>query len=213
MKPVWDLPLTTAGLLVELDSGARVRVRPGRASDRAALLAAFEQFSDESRYMRFFSPRPSLTPRMVETFTEIDDVHQFAWAVFDPDTPSLVGDPSGLAIASARLFVDSGGDGVEATLAVIDAYQRKGLGRFLIELLVSTASIYNFDEVRFEVLHENHSMRTLLGKVGAKAHPVPEDRSVVDYRLAVPPEDEIDVPMGAVYGLLRLIEDHPPTAF
>ncbi len=206
MKPVWDLPLTPAGLLVELDSGARVRVRPGRSTDREALLAAFDQFSDESRYMRFFSPRPSLTPAMVETFTEIDDVHQFAWAVFDPDEPSLVGDVSGLAIASARLFVDPDGSGVEATLAVIDSYQRKGLGRFLIELLTSTASIFGFDEIRFEVLHENHSMRTLLSKVGATAHPVPEDRSVVDYRLAVPDGDEIDVPMGAVYALLRLAE-------
>lgn len=206
MRPVWNLPLDPSGVLVELDNDTTVRIRPVRKSDRDALLSAFEHFSAESRYMRFFSPRPRLTEKMIETFTDVDDVSQLAWAVFDPNERSEVGDESGLAIASARLFVDEDPTSAEATLAVVDDYQRRGLGRFLIELLLNTASLFDIEVVRFEVLYANQSMRGLLTKVGASAHTIPEDRTVVEYRLPVPGPDDIDVPMGALYSLLRAVE-------
>ena len=131
MRPVWNLPLDASGVLVELDNGTTVRIRPVRKSDREGLLSAFEHFSAESRYMRFFSPRPRLTEKMIETFTDVDDVSQLAWGVFDPNEPSEVGDESGLAIASARLFFDDDPRSAEATLAVVDGYQRRGLGGFV----------------------------------------------------------------------------------
>lgn len=205
-RPVWNLPLTRAGIELELDTGQRVRIRPIEASDREGLLAAYDRFSPESRYFRFFSPTPVLGERLVEALTDIDDQAQLAWAVFDPAHSSEVDDDSGLVIASARLFIDDGDPTVaEATLAIVDDYQRRGLGRFLIELLVATAGDNDITTVRLEVLHQNRGMRALLAKLGATAHRIPNEPGVLEYRLPVPELPPDALPAGALYGLLRRV--------
>ena len=206
MKPVWELPLDPSGIEVELDNGTHVRIRPGRPDDRAALMEAFERFSDTSRYNRFFSAKPRLSDALATSLSQVDDEHQLAWAVFDPDEPSAVGDASGLAIASARLFVSADEPGVaEGTLAIVDDYQGRGLGRFLIELLISTAAIDDLEIVRFEVLATNRAMRALMGKVGAHGSALPDDPTVIRYEMPVPSMDDVDPTVGALYVLLRRV--------
>ena len=203
MRLVWDLPLDPAGIVVELGDGARARIRPGRKGDGPALRRAFERFSEESRYYRFFSPTPRMTPQAEESLTAVDDVHQYAWGVFDPDQPSEVGDESGLAIAAARLFIEPDEPGVaEATLAVVDDYQGRGLGGLLMELLISTAAILELETLRFDVLAENRPMRSVLQRLGAQGAAIPEDRAIIRYDLPVP-RGEVDPTVGALYLLLR----------
>lgn len=203
MKLVWDLPLDPAGIVVELDGGTRARIRPGRRGDGDALRAAFERFSEESRYFRFFTPTPRMTSQAEENLTAVDDHRQFAWGVFDPDRASEVGDESGFAIAAARLFVDASEPSVaEATLAVVDDYQGRGLGGLLMELLISTAAILELGTVRFDVLAENRAMRSVLRRLGAVGAAIPDDRSIIRYDLSVP-DGEVDPTIGALYVLLR----------
>ena len=212
MKPVWDLPLDPSGIEVELDNGTHVRIRPGRPDDRAALMEAFERFSDTSRYYRFFSAKPQLSDSLATSLSDVDDEHQLAWAVFDPEKPSAVGDASGLAIASARLFVTPAEPGfAEATLAIVDDYQGRGLGRFLIELLISTAAIDDIHTVVFEVLATNRAMRALMGKVGAHGRSLPDDPTVVRYEMPVPSLEEVDPTVGALYVLLRRVANNRST--
>jgi acetyltransferase len=203
VKLVWDLPLDPAGIVVELDD-VRARIRPGRKGDGATLRAAFERFSEESRYYRFFTPTPRMTPDAEDRLTAVDDERQFAWGVFDPDQPSEVGDDSGLAIAAARLFVDPNDPHLaEATLAVVDDYQGRGLGGLLMELLISTASVLGLQTVRFDVLVDNRPMRTVLGRLGATGAALPDDRSIIRYDLPVP-DGDVDPTIGALYQLLRV---------
>lgn len=208
MKPVWDLPLDRAGIDVDLETGTRVRIRPGTVEDREAMLKAFERFSDESRYFRFFSAKPRLSDVVATSLADVDDRHQLAWGVFDPAEPSEVGDESGLAIASARLFVDAENPTeAEATLAIVDAYQGRGLGRLLLELLVGTAAMHGIATIRFDVLSENRAMRALLAKVGTRGAPLPDDATVMRYVLDVPDRDSVDPTVGALYMLLRKLSD------
>ena len=203
MKLVWDLPLERAGIDVELADGTRVRIRPGRPGDGPALRSAFERFSEASRYYRFFTPTPRLTERTEQNLTAVDDSRQFAWGVFDPTVPSEVGDDSGLAVAAARLFVDPAEPRVaEATLAVVDDYQGRGLGGLLMELLISTAAILELETVRFDVLAENRPMRSVLHRLGATGDALEDDSTIVRYELPVPP-GEVDPTVGALYVLLR----------
>ena len=208
MRPVWNLPLDRSGIEVELDNGVHVRIRPGRPDDREALTKAFERFSEHSRYMRFFGVMPKLNAQVATALSDIDDEHQLAWMVSDPAEPSEVGDGSGLAIASARLFVDDDDPTTaEATLAIVDDYQGRGLGRFLIELLVSTAALYSIRTIRFDVLAENRAMRGLLRKIGARGTSLPDDRTIVRYLLEIPDNDSVDPTVGALYVLLRRATD------
>ncbi len=204
MHPVWDLPPDPDGIEVELDNGMRVRIRPGRATDRDALLKAFERMSPESRYMRFFGSMPAMSEAMATALSDVDDRQQLAWVVADPSKPSEVGDQSGLAIASARLFRESDdADWAEATLAIVDDYQKRGLGRFLLELIVGTALRRGIETIRFDVLAVNRPMRALLGRIGAAGAALPDDRSIIRYELAVPPDEDLDPTVGALYVLLR----------
>lgn len=180
-----------------------MRIRPVRTSDGPLLEGAYERLSEESRYLRFFSARSKLGPRLVESLTNIDHENHFAWAVFDPDQPSEIDDESGLAVGSARLIRDEDPTSAEAALAVVDGYQGRGIGRFLIELLVATAADVGAETLRFEILRQNRAMIGVISSMGASGHAVPGDRSVVEYRLTVPDADDIAVPAGALYALLR----------
>lgn len=202
MRFHWDLPLDPAGVVAVLPDGLQVRIRPGTAGDRDELIAAFERFSEQSRYQRFFGPMPRLREPVLERLLDLDPERQLAWGIFDPTRRSETDGRSGLAIATARLFVDADGRGAEASLAVVDDYQRRGLGRFLLELLVSTAAIQGIESIRFEVLAQNRAMRALLEQVGADAAPAPGDRSIIIYTLPVYPA-ETDLTAGALYHLLR----------
>lgn len=203
MKLTWNLPLDPAGMLVALGDGSEVRIRPGRTGDGEALRHAFERFSEESRYFRFFTPTPRLSEATEAALTAVDDHKQFAWGVFDPARPSEVGDESGLAIAAARLYIDADDpSSAEATLAVVDEYHGRGLGSLLMELLISTAAVLGLDSVVFDVLADNRPMRGVLKKLGASGKALPDDRSVIRYTLPVP-EGETDPTIGALYVLLR----------
>jgi len=203
MQPVWDLPLQAAGIVINLDNGGRVRIRPARTTDLAAIKAGYERLSEEARYMRFFTARSKLSDSLAVSLTDIDHKTHFAWAVFDPDRESEVGDDSGFGVASARLILDEDPRSAEAALTVIDDYQRRGIGRFLVELLVATAADVGAEVLRFEILRQNRGMIALIAGMGAVGHAIEGDRTVVEYRLAVPSSDETQVPAGALYQLLR----------
>ncbi|MFT4988410.1 MAG: GNAT superfamily N-acetyltransferase [Acidimicrobiales bacterium] len=203
MQPVWDLPLTSAGIVIQLENGGRVRIRPARPSDDDGIKAGFARLSEESRYNRFFNARSQLSDSLATSLTDIDHTNHFAWGVFDPDQPSEVGDESGFGVAAARLIRDKGSTSAEAALTVTDDYQGRGIGRFLMELLVATAADVGTDILRFEILRQNRPMISLAAGMGAEGFPIEGERSVVEYRLAVPAPSTAAVPAGALYELLR----------
>ncbi len=211
LRPTWELPLSTDGMLFALRKGGRIRIRPVRPSDFDAIQRGFDDLSPRSVYFRFFTARSSLGEPLARMLTDIDHHTHFAWSVFDPDERSLVDDPAGRGVAAARLILDKDPTSAEAALTVIDEYHHRGIGRFLIELLMLTAADVGVDTVRFVVLRENRPMRGLISAMGASTHAVEGDRSVIEYRMTVPEPGTLDVAAGALYQLLRLLanKDQP----
>lgn len=207
VQPIWDLPLKAKGIIIELPNDGRVRIRPIRVEDMAGLQAAYQQLSEQSRYFRFFNSRSQLSDGLANSLTDIDHENHFAWAVFDPERPSDINEPSGYPVASARLIRDQDPTSAEAALAIIDDYQRQGIGRFLIDLLLATAADKDITTLRFEILRQNRAMIGLIGSMGAEGGPVPGDPSIVEYRLPVPASEETALPAGALYELLRHAEE------
>lgn len=201
MQPEWVLPLSPDGMVMELRNGGRMRVRPIRSADSAQLMQAYEQLSHESRYYRFFTARARMSQAMADRLTDIDHENHFAWLVFDADADE--DDTPEQGVGAARLIRDEDPTSAEAAVTVLDEYHHRGIGRFLIELLVCTAADVGVSTLRFEVLRENHKMRTLMTGTGATAHGVPGDAGVVDFHLSVPAADTLSVPAGNIYRLLR----------
>jgi hypothetical protein len=92
---------------VVLSDGGTVRVRPIRPDDEARLLGLYERLSDESLYLRFFSPVPAPTAAHLERLTTVDyDQHMALVAQLGDDI-----------VAVAR-YDRTGGDEAEVAFSV-----------------------------------------------------------------------------------------------
>jgi GNAT superfamily N-acetyltransferase len=130
-------------------------MRPISPADKAALESAFERLSPESRYRRFLSQTPRLSARELAYLTEVDHRRHEAVIAFDVAT--------GQAVGTARYVRDSYDQRIaEPAVTVVDEWQGRGLGRALLERLVSHARAQGVQEFRATVLADNEPMLQLL---------------------------------------------------
>lgn len=164
---------------VRLDDGTNIFIRTLHAEDKACLLDGFERMSPESRFKRFFSYKETLSRSELEYFTEIDGENHMALAAgrFRPD-----GTVEGLGVAR---FVRSGNKPEEAepAVAVVDAWQRRGVGRVLLDRLVGAAAEREIHEFVGSVLADNEAMIALLRK-SSFTH-LSYDQEYVNFRIDV----------------------------
>ncbi len=205
-RVIWDLPLSDGGIRVELGD-QEFFVRPIRADDAEALENAFGEMSPRSRYLRFFAVRERLGAELVRKLTDIDHVRHRAWVVANPSEPSTVGTDEGRGVAVARLVVvDDQPRTAEAALAVVDDHQGRGIGRLLLDLLISTARASDIDYLRFETLPENEGMKKLIDEHGGELNRALTSSEVLVYEVSIAGEpDDADVVVGGLYEILRYI--------
>ncbi|HSV40973.1 MAG TPA: GNAT family N-acetyltransferase [Nocardioidaceae bacterium] len=147
---------------VVLRDGRVAHLRPIRPEDADALVEFYEGVSDESRYLRFFSPMPRLSPRDVERFTNVDHV----------DRVGLVMTVAGRIIAFGqyeRLPDDHAKhDHVEAEVAFLvqDAHQGRGIAQLLLEHLAQSARERSIEMFVAEILPGNQAMIGVFQEAG-----------------------------------------------
>jgi len=113
--------------------------------------AVFAGLSDESRRMRFHIPIPRLPSYFRHHLGLVDGGRRAAvgaWLGVEP-----VGIGRLIRITSTR---------AEASIAVIDAWQRRGIGRQLLREISRTAVDLGYREIAADVLAENTAMLRLL---------------------------------------------------
>ncbi|NDU71071.1 GNAT family N-acetyltransferase [Actinomadura sp. DSM 109109] len=164
-------PRPSASRGVALRDGTRVVVRPVERRDGDAVRALHERCSLDSRRMRYFSAKPYPPRRSFERFC---DPSQGLTLVAEGPDGSL------LALAHLVLVRDPGA--AEVAFLVEDAWQGRGLGRGLAELLLDLARDRGLVEVRATALSENARMRRLLGSLGGRMLRTP-DAAIVEFRL------------------------------
>jgi GNAT superfamily N-acetyltransferase len=166
-------------------SGWTVRLRQARPGDEEALLVGFAHLSEQSRYTRFFTALPRLPERLLAQLTDLDGRHRMAIAAFDPSRPSEVGGPDGFGVAVARYIQpDPEVADAELAIAIIDDYQRKGLGHVLLTGLEIVGRANGLDRLHAVVLGTNFPMTRLLVRHGAVLVPeVGADPGVRRYSL------------------------------
>lgn len=114
---------------VVLADGGTVHLRPIRPADGEALVAFHERLSSETQYLRFFSPKPVLTPRDVERFTHVDHDSRVA----------LVAVLGGQVVGVARYDRVPGTGDAEVAFVIEDRHQGRGLGTIFLEYLAAIA--------------------------------------------------------------------------
>jgi GNAT superfamily N-acetyltransferase len=142
-----------------LADGALLRVRPIVPADREPLADAFERLGDRSRYQRFLGPKPRLSARELDYFTDVDHVRHEALVAIDEATGQIVG------VGRYATGTDGGAEAGMA-LAVTDAWQRRGIGHGLAVRLIARARANGIARLTGSTLVDNVRARSLLARLG-----------------------------------------------
>jgi len=150
---------------VRSPDGARISIRPIRADDAEAFARAYTRLSDLSRERRYLSLTPALRPADVRYLTAVDHHEHVAFVALDPSSREIVG--------SARYIRLPTRPGVaEMAIEVIDDWQRRGVGRALLERLSRHAQAAGVQHFIAIVSAENLPMQRMLTRAGATAEMV-----------------------------------------
>lgn len=138
---------------VLLRDGRRARIVALRPFHAPQLLAGFARLSPESKYMRFFAPKPCLSPAEVRYFTQLDGERHYALGVEVETAEGWDGAGVVRIVRDARQP-----DRADLAVTVIDDYQGCGLGKLLVDRALDAAAERGFREVVADVLAENGPM-------------------------------------------------------
>ncbi len=156
------IPKRARRVAVTLMDGTRIAMRPIEPVDKAAIREGFDHLSEESRYRRFMGGVKRLTDPILVALTEVDHDNHEAWvayAPYDRGTP-------GVGVARYVRLKDEP-DVAEPAVTVIDAYQGRGLGTMMMDVLARDAFAHGIRHFRAYVLVDNQPIIKILRRFGA----------------------------------------------
>jgi len=127
-------------------------------ADKLLLKRGMDRFSPESRYQRFLGTKHDLTADELDYLTELDGVDHFALGALATDP---AGNEQGVGVARFVRFGDET-DSAEPTVAIVDAWQGRGLGTVLFARLMAAARERGIRRFHGRMLAHNKVMRALL---------------------------------------------------
>lgn len=149
---ITPIPMTLA-------DGTRLLVRPVLPGDSARTTNGPVEFSSETLYRRFQSPRVP-TEALMRYLFEVDYVDHFVWVVTTE---------TGDVVADARYVRDERDSSTaEIAFTVGDEYQGRGIGTYLMGALAVAARVAGVKTFSGRVLSENLAMRTIFNRAGAR---------------------------------------------
>ena len=146
---------------LELADRTKVLIRPIVPEDEPLLHEAVAAMSERTVYFRFFSPLKRMPDAMAHRLAVVDYDARFA-IVASTNRPSA----KERILGVARYDRVAGTDVAEVAVAVVDEFQRRGLGRALLTILAKVARDHGIKTFSLIVLPENQQMLGLLRKMG-----------------------------------------------
>ncbi|MDQ5984935.1 MAG: butyrate:acetyl-CoA coenzyme A-transferase [Syntrophus sp. SKADARSKE-3] len=148
--------------LKSLPGGLEIKVRPIKVSDEDMMRRLFYNFSDESRYFRYFVNKPIMPHKEMQKYVNID--HNKIVAV----VAVLENSRSERIIAEARYAYDKHLDAYEMAFIVDEEFKEKGIATFLLKFLVEIARDRGIRHLIAFVLPRNEAMLRVFEKSGIK---------------------------------------------
>jgi GNAT superfamily N-acetyltransferase len=173
-----------------------VRLRLLEPGESAVVLAVFASMSPRSRELRFLSARPRLSDRDLRMLTAVDHRDHVAVVASVP--------PEHLPIGIGRFVRDQHEpETAEVALAVVDAWQRKGVGTLLMRTLCGRAAEVGVRRLRVVISPDNDVVRHMLTRTPAPVPLVHSDGWTMEYTLALE-----DVPRPGAHRALSTMRQH-----
>jgi GNAT superfamily N-acetyltransferase len=172
--------LTAESGRITLPDGYQLLIRRLNPGDAPVLADAFARLSTESRRLRFMSSKPSLSPAELHYLTEVDGHDHEALVAIDPQTQR--------GVAVARFVRDRlDPSRAEAAITVTDDWQRRGIGKLLLERLSDRARTEGITRFVALVSAENRGMRALVKGLGQSVHVSRVAGSTLEYEIDLGP--------------------------
>lgn len=142
--------MTAAGEpeVVTLRSRDAVVVRQIQPGDAPALVRAYANLGEQSRYRRFFTDLPELPEDLLQAAVQVDHTDQEALVALPPQSAEIVGESRYVRLADQPDTADVGA-------AVVDAWQGRGLGSALLTRLGQRALEAGIEYFTAQILAEN----------------------------------------------------------
>jgi len=146
---------------IELRDGTKLQLRPIMPEDEPLLHEAVAAMSERTVYFRFFSPIKRMSDALAHRLAVVDYNDRFAIV-------ATTRKPNGKEriVGVARYDRAGGTDVAEVAVAVIDEFQRRGLGSVLLTELARVGRAHEIKTFSLIVLPENSEMLGLLRKMG-----------------------------------------------
>jgi acetyltransferase len=143
---------------IRLKDGAALLLRPIRPDDAERERAFVAGMSDASRYARFQHSVSELSGEMIARFTQLDYGREMALVAIDTGTDQIAG--------VSRYFPNPDRVSVEFAVAIADTWQRRGLGRVLMNALIGCARDAGYQRIDGSILPGNLGMLQLVDDLG-----------------------------------------------
>jgi acyl-CoA hydrolase/RimJ/RimL family protein N-acetyltransferase len=156
-----------------LPDGLEIKIRPIKPSDEDMMRRLFYNFSDESKYFRYFSRKPFMLHVEMQKYVNIDYDKTLAIVA------TLTKDRGERIIAEARYAFDKNSAAYEIAFIVDEEYQGKGIATFLFDFLIKIAKERGIGQLIAFVLPNNNAMIKVFEKTLIKSSRVLEDGAIV----------------------------------
>ena len=168
-----------------LKGGLEVKIRPIKLSDEDMMRRLFYNFSDESKYFRYFAAKPVMPHKEMQKYVNIDYSNILAIvALVEKGRNEKI-------IAEARYAYDKNTNAYEVAFIVDEEFQGKGVASFLFNYLIKIARDRNIARFIAYVLPKNEAMIRVFEKNAVKPIRSFEENTVVlQFDLAGSPATE-----------------------
>ena len=152
--------------------GSVVIIRPIKPEDADLVVDFVHRLSPETKYLRFMNTLRELPPAMVARLTQIDYDREMAFIA----TGEEEGEERELGVC--RYAVNPDGETCEFAIVVADNWQKKGLARKLMGVLIETARNKGLDAMHGVFLANNERMLKFVQSLGFVLSNDPEDNTI-----------------------------------
>lgn len=158
--------------------GTPVRIRPITAADVELEFEFVRGLSPVTGYQRLLSGR-RLSREEIERFANVDGECEVALIA------TIEHDGGERQVGVARFVREDCGDAAEFALVIADAWQRRGLGRRLLERLVGEARSRGVRRLHGDTLSENAAMIGLARRLGFEIARSPASATLTHVNVAL----------------------------
>ena len=150
--------------------GTLIFVRPVRPDDDELFRDFAKGLTEQDARLRFFVPKKELSDADLDRLVHIDYERAMAFIAIE--------ESSGIMMGVVRLHAEPNRNSREFAITVRSDFQRRGLGRRLMQLIIDYARSLGLRVIEGRTLHENKTMLKMCREFGFEFLIDPEDARV-----------------------------------